>query len=117
MTTRKFFIPPQHQKQRGAALVVGLLLLVVLTLLAISGMNTSTVQLQMAGSEKDADNALDAAVIGVGGAIREGVYSTTGAALVPTAAAPNSTGVTDQAAMSGNVNNGTTGVPAAGYSM
>jgi type IV pilus assembly protein PilX len=37
-------------KQRGAALVVGMLLLLVLTLLAISGMNTASVELVMAGN-------------------------------------------------------------------
>src|SRR5690606_2858774 len=38
------------RRQRGAALVVGLILLMVLTVLAISGMNTSTLELQMAGN-------------------------------------------------------------------
>ena len=38
------------RRQGGAALVVGLVLLMILTLLAISGMNTSTLELQMAGN-------------------------------------------------------------------
>jgi type IV pilus assembly protein PilX len=37
-------------RQQGAALVVGLLLLLVLTLLAISGMNTASLELVMAGN-------------------------------------------------------------------
>src|SRR5687768_790187 len=41
---------PTVNKQGGAALVVSLLLLLVLTLLAISGMNTASVELIMAGN-------------------------------------------------------------------
>ena len=37
--------------QRGAALVVGLVLLVVVTVLAISGVNTATTELAMARND------------------------------------------------------------------
>ncbi|HEY4644766.1 MAG TPA: PilX N-terminal domain-containing pilus assembly protein [Steroidobacteraceae bacterium] len=47
--------------ERGAALVVGLVLLVILTLLAISGMNTATTELVMAGNEMYQENAFQAA--------------------------------------------------------
>ena len=43
--------------QSGAALVVGLLLLLVLTILAISGMTTATLELQMAGNEQYQERA------------------------------------------------------------
>lgn len=56
-------------KQSGAALVVGLLLLVILTLLALTGMNTSTTELVMAGNEQYRKNASQAASAGVEQAI------------------------------------------------
>ena len=40
------------RKQNGAALVVGLILLVVVTMLAISGMNTATTELAMARNDQ-----------------------------------------------------------------
>lgn len=55
----------QNRKQRGAALVVGLLLLVVLTLLAISGMNTASTELVMAGNEQYRAGAAQAAETGI----------------------------------------------------
>lgn len=42
------YSPQRHQS--GAALVVGLLLLLVLTLLAVSGMNSASLELVMAGN-------------------------------------------------------------------
>jgi type IV pilus assembly protein PilX len=62
--------------QRGAALVVGLLLLVVLTLLAISGMTTATLELQMAGNEQYQERAFQAADAGIEEAVQSGIYST-----------------------------------------
>lgn len=56
---------PRRSRQGGAALVVGLILLMVLTLLAVSGMNTSTVELQMAGNMQYAQNAFQAAETGI----------------------------------------------------
>jgi type IV pilus assembly protein PilX len=63
-------------KQRGAALVVGLLLLMVLTLLAISGMNTSTVELQMSGNFQYAQSAFQAAELGIEKALASGKFNT-----------------------------------------
>jgi type IV pilus assembly protein PilX len=51
--------------ERGAALVVALLLLVILTLLAITGMRTSVAELWMAGSEQFRRAATEAASEGV----------------------------------------------------
>ena len=64
-------------RQRGAALVVGLLLLLVLTLLGISGMTTASNELQMAGNEQYQERAFQAADAGVERAIQAGVYDTT----------------------------------------
>ena len=55
----------RHRKQRGAALVVGLLLLAVLTLLAIAGMNTASTELAMAGNEQFREGASQAAETGI----------------------------------------------------
>ena len=62
--------------QRGAALVVGLILLLVLTLLAISGMTTASLELLMAGNEQYRERAFQAADAGVEQALAAGVYNT-----------------------------------------
>jgi type IV pilus assembly protein PilX len=59
-----------HRKQRGAALVIGLVLLAILTLLAITGMNTSTTELIMAGNEQFRQNASQAAETGRENAVK-----------------------------------------------
>jgi hypothetical protein len=59
-----------------AALVVGLVLLMILTLLAISGMNTSTLELQMAGNFQFSQNAFQAAEIGLQRAMSGGKFAT-----------------------------------------
>jgi type IV pilus assembly protein PilX len=64
-------------RQRGAALVVGLILLLVLTLLAISGMGTAALELQMAGNEQYQERAFQAADAGVERAVTSGIYNTT----------------------------------------
>ena len=56
-------------RERGAALVIALLLLAILTLLAITGMRTSIGELWMAGSEQFHRAALEAASAGVENAI------------------------------------------------
>lgn len=56
---------PAARRQRGAALVIGLILLLVLTLLAVAGMNTASSELIMAGNEQYRQNAFRAADIGI----------------------------------------------------
>ena len=63
-------------KQRGAALVVGLLLLVVITVLAISGMNTATTELALARNDMAYENAFQAAETGLATALSRGQYET-----------------------------------------
>ncbi len=65
-------------KQDGAALVVGLILLVVVTVLAISGMNTATTELAMARNDQNYENAFQAAETGLEQAIAQGQFSTLG---------------------------------------
>lgn len=65
-----------HQKQQGAALVVGLILLVVITVLAISGMNTATTELAMARNDQNYENAFQAAETGLETALGSGQFNT-----------------------------------------
>ena len=64
-----------RRSQRGAALVVGMLLLLVLTLLAISGMNTASLELAMAGNMQYHENAFQAAETGVEQALVLGTFN------------------------------------------
>ena len=52
-------------RQRGAALVVGLIMLVIVTLLAIGGMNTAALELIMAGNEQYRLKAFEASEAGI----------------------------------------------------
>ncbi len=63
-------------KQQGAALVVGLILLVVITVLAISGMNTATTELAMARNDMNYENAFQAAETGLEVALAQGLFNT-----------------------------------------
>jgi Tfp pilus assembly protein PilX len=63
------------QDQRGAALVVALLLLLVLTLLGISGMNTASLELVMAGNQQYQANAFRAAESGIERAMIVGKFN------------------------------------------
>ena len=65
-----------HSKQQGAALVVGLILLVVITVLAISGMNTATTSLAMARNDMNYENAFQAAETGLENALAQGLFDT-----------------------------------------
>ena len=57
--------------QRGAALVVGLILLAVLTMLAVTGVGTAAVELIMAGNEQYRKSASQAAAAGIEEAISQ----------------------------------------------
>jgi type IV pilus assembly protein PilX len=65
------------RNQQGAALVVGLILLMVVTILAISGMKTATTELAMARNDQNFENAFQAAETGLEQALAQGLFSTT----------------------------------------
>jgi type IV pilus assembly protein PilX len=65
-----------RNSQQGAALVVGLLLLVVITVLAISGMNTAATELAMARNDQAYENAFQAAETGLANALSQGIFNT-----------------------------------------
>ncbi|MGD8339967.1 MAG: PilX N-terminal domain-containing pilus assembly protein [Gammaproteobacteria bacterium] len=56
---------PGVRRQRGAALVVGLVLMLVLTILGVSGMNTATLELAMAANSQARQLAFQAAESGI----------------------------------------------------
>lgn len=104
---------PYHPRtrQRGAALVVGMILLLVLTLLAISGMNTATLELQMAGNAQSAQNAFQAAETGIERAMNAGDYDTNSDTPV------DSPDDHFETVTRYNKKNGVTDIPEGGYSM
>ncbi len=57
------------RRERGAALVIGLIMLLILTILAFTGVNTATTELAMASNEQFRRNAADASAAGVEEAI------------------------------------------------
>ena len=65
-----------YSKQQGAALVIGLILMVVITVLAISGMNTATTELAMARNDQNFENAFQAAETGLEQALAQGLFPT-----------------------------------------
>ena len=122
MTTQPKIALPRAaaHRQKGAALVIGLILLMVLTLLAISGMNTATLELQMAGNAQYSENAFQASETGIETALREAkVLGVNTANVTPekTVAMPNSTIDKYKILTTHTPENGVTKVPSGGYSM
>lgn len=68
---------PFPQAQRGAALIVGLVLLLVMTLLGVAAMRTSTLQLVMAGNSQYSQLAFQAAESGIENEFNAGGLTTT----------------------------------------
>jgi hypothetical protein len=62
--------------QTGATLVVGLVLLLVLTVLGVSGMNTATMELTMAGNAQFAQDAFQMAEDGIDIVLARELYGT-----------------------------------------
>jgi type IV pilus assembly protein PilX len=54
-------MPSAPRRQQGAALIIGLLLLLVLTVFAISGMSRATLELALSGNTQFSENAFQAA--------------------------------------------------------
>jgi type IV pilus assembly protein PilX len=61
-------------RQNGAALIIGLILLVVLTLLAVSGMNTASTELRMAGNEQFRKRAFEVSEAGIERTLVQGPF-------------------------------------------
>ena len=63
-------------RQRGASLVIGLVLLLVLSVLAVSTMSSASFGLEMVGNAQYAENAFQMAETGVDVAITQGPFTT-----------------------------------------
>lgn len=105
-----------RQRQSGAALVIGLILLLVLTLLAVSGMNTATLELQMTGNQQFSQNAFQAAESGLDRAMASGNFTTVAPTVVTDATVPDSLDTFDSRTEF-NLDNGITPVPSGGFSL
>lgn len=81
-------------RQQGAALVVGLILLLVLTILAVSGVFTSTMELRMVRNTQSQERAFQAAEVAIEDALANPVLSTSAPFNQPVIAVPNSPGDT-----------------------
>ena len=68
--------PKVLARQSGAALIVGLILLVVITVLAVSGMNTATTELAMARNDQTYENVFQAAETGLESVLAQGQFNT-----------------------------------------
>jgi type IV pilus assembly protein PilX len=77
------------KQQHGAALIVGLLLLVVITVLAVSGMNTATTELAMARNNQTYENVFQFAEKGLETALAQGLFNTAAPVIVTPPAAAN----------------------------
>ena len=64
-------LQPRIKRQKGAALVVGLVLMMVLTLLAVSTMRTATLELLMAGNAQYKEKAFQLAETGLRDAVNQ----------------------------------------------
>ena len=80
------------RRQGGAALVIGLVLLVILTILAVSGVFTSTMELRMVRNSQSQEHAFQAAEVAIEDALANPVLSTSAAFSQATTDVPNSPG-------------------------
>jgi type IV pilus assembly protein PilX len=70
-------------RQQGAVLVVGLVLLMVLTVLGVSGMNTATLELTMASNSQFHQEAFQASETGIDISIAQRNFTTLAPAILP----------------------------------
>ncbi len=83
-----------RNRQQGAALVVGLVLLLVLTILAVSGVFTSTMELRMVRNTQSQERAFQAAEVAIENALANPLLNTSVPEIQAPVANPNS--VNDQ---------------------
>jgi type IV pilus assembly protein PilX len=80
---------PGPARQQGAALVIGLILLLVLTILAVSGVFTSTMELRMVRNTQSQERSFQAAEVAIEDALANPVLSTSAVFTQPAIAVPN----------------------------
>jgi type IV pilus assembly protein PilX len=79
-------------RQQGAALVVGLVLLLVLTILAVSGVFTSTMELRMVRNTQSQERAFQAAEVAIENALANPFINTSVPEIQAPTDNPNSAG-------------------------
>ena len=79
-------------RQQGAALVIGLVLLLVLTILAVSGVLTSTMELRMVRNTQSQERAFQAAEVAIENALANPLISTSVQEIQDPTDNPNSAG-------------------------
>lgn len=105
------------QRERGAALVVGLILLLVMTVLAVASMSSSTMGLQMTANAQSANNAFQAAEQGISATMATFLPDTTQLAVaLPEVEVPD-TGARFTSEVRYDPANGCTEVPDGGFSL
>lgn len=102
---------PAVRAQAGATLIVGLVLLLVLTVLGVSGMSMSRLEVQMAGNAQFQQDAFQMAETAIDIAITASNFSTGGEVIV------EATGGTDIDGTATTRFRGTTPVPDIAFSM
>ena len=78
-----------QSREPGAALVVGLILLLVLTVLGVSGMNTATMELRMAGNTQIQEDSFQMAEDAIDIGIAQRNFTTVGPTTVNLLGTPN----------------------------
>jgi type IV pilus assembly protein PilX len=81
--------PAFRGSQAGATLIVGLVLLLVLTVLGVSGMNTATMEVTMAGNLQFQQDAFQMAEDGIDIALAQRNYTTDADRTIPWIGDPN----------------------------
>jgi type IV pilus assembly protein PilX len=76
-------------RQGGAALIVGLILLLVLTILAVSGVMTSNMELRMVRNAQSQERAFQTAEVAIEDALANSLLSTSVPVVQPPMANPN----------------------------
>jgi hypothetical protein len=102
---------PLRSRQTGATLIVGLVLLLVLTVLGVSGMNTATMEVTMAANTQYQDEAFEMAEDGIDIAIATRAFTT----IAPTTVAWTGSPIRDRQSVTSYMT--TTPVPDLAFSM
>jgi type IV pilus assembly protein PilX len=78
-----------RSRQTGATLIVGLILLLVLTVVGVSGMNTATMELTMAGNTQFQNDAFQAAEDGIDTVLATRDFTTAAPTTLPFTGVPD----------------------------
>ncbi len=104
-------------RERGSALIIGLVLLAVITLLAVAGMNASTMDLKVASNVQSSQQAFQAAERAISVAMETGLSDTRNVAYATPETLIPGTSDRYQITVRFNSQNGVTEVPSGGFSL